>query len=369
MATLKQVKNKKGISYQVTIRRKPYKTIYKTFHDDDPKKAKKEALAWAAKIEYDMDHGQYTQVKTTISSHTSADKIETCEQLIKYFQKFIAPVRYASPEKYDCMYEWWIEHVGHILIKELSAPVLTECKNILATEKIIKGKKETVRKANSVNKYLMCFSAVLTFAVDELEKIAVNPMAKVKLLPKPNGRTRFLSIDEIQLFIDAAFNYSDIVFVYSLILFSTGGRYSEVLHLQVENIDFDNELIYYMNTKNKTHRSEYLHPDIAKEIKRYLEQNNIQTGYIFINKKTNKLVYMRGHLQKIIKSLGLEDFHIHDARHTTGSYVGMTGGSLNDIAEILGQKSLSVAKIYTHVTQKHTSAVLKRAIDYMFQKK
>ena len=32
---------------------------------------------------------------------------------------------------------------GHILIKELSAPVLTECKNILATEKIIKGKKET----------------------------------------------------------------------------------------------------------------------------------------------------------------------------------------------------------------------------------
>ena len=215
----------------------------------------------------------------------------------------------------------------------------------------------------------MCLSAILSFAVDELELIPFNPMAKVKLLPKPNGRTRFLSLDEIQLLLDATYNYADIVFIFTLILISTGARYSEVLNLQVDNIDFNNQQIYFLNTKNKTHRSEYLHPYVASELLGFLKFNKIDSGYIFNNPKTGKLHYMRGHLQKIIKAIGLENFHIHDARHTTGSYVGMTGGSLNDIAEILGQKSLSVAKIYTHVTQKHTSNVLKRAVDYMFQNK
>ena len=52
MAAIKEVKNKHGLSYQVTIRIKPYKTIYKTFKDASPRKAKKDAQQWASKIEY-----------------------------------------------------------------------------------------------------------------------------------------------------------------------------------------------------------------------------------------------------------------------------------------------------------------------------
>ena len=50
-----------------------------------------------------------------------------------------------------------------------------------------------------INKYLMCLSAVLTYATNELQIIEVNPMSKVKCLEKPNGRTRFLSDSEIYL--------------------------------------------------------------------------------------------------------------------------------------------------------------------------
>ena len=49
-------------------------------------------------------------------------------------------------------------------------------------------------------------------------------------------------------------------------------------------------------------------------------------------------------------------------RHTFASYVAMNGGSLLDIAELLGQKSLIVAKRYAHLTQKHTDAIVHKVV-------
>ena len=57
----------------------------------------------------------------------------------------------------------------------------------------------------------MCLSAVLTYARDELELIEYNPMSKVKIIPKPEGRKRFLSEDELKIFLEACKNHSDMI--------------------------------------------------------------------------------------------------------------------------------------------------------------
>lgn len=351
MANIRVRTTSKGIKrYQAYIRIKGFKPIMKTFSKYSA------AQDWAKKIEVQMQDGSYIDY----CQMTDDSRLIYLKDLIEYFRDNVAPLKYSYCDKYKYMYDWWIEKIGDIKISELKTPMLSSCKQKLINEKILKGKKEVKRNNATINKYLMCLSAVLTFAVKELEILEVNPMSKVSNMPKPKGRTRFLSLDEIKALISACKNYSDFVYIFVLIDLSTGGRYSEVLNLTVENIDFQNSQVHYLNTKNKENRGVPIDTNVLNIVKHYLDENNIVSGYIFLNPKTKKLYFIRGILQKIIKKIGLKDFHIHDIRHTTASYIAMNGGSLLDIAEILGHKSLVMARRYSHLTDKHTANVLSK---------
>ena len=103
------------------------------------------------------------------------------------------------------MYNWWTERIGHIKVKDIKAKDLSACKQILLTEISKYGKP---RQANTINKYLMCMSAILTYARDELELIEYNPMSKVKIIPKPEGRKRYLTQEELSRYLSACKNHS-----------------------------------------------------------------------------------------------------------------------------------------------------------------
>lgn len=359
MATIRKRESSKGkISYFVEVRKQGYSPVRKTFY------RKSDAVAFANKTETAMSEGKYKEFNKTIVEGSERKTIRTMTQLIDYFEKNIAPVRYKEhAPKYTCMFSWWRTHIGGIHVNKLLASDISECKELLASEKIMKGKKECVRGNNTINKYIMCISAILSYAVKELEIIEVNPCSKVKLMPKPNGRTRFLALDEIEHLKAACREHSDMLYIFFLLLLTTGARYGEVLDLKVENFDHINKMVHYIDTKNGENRGVALDESLLSLIDRYLVDNHVIKGHIFINKKTGKLWYIRGLLLKAIKQAGLVDFHIHDNRHTTASYIAMSGGSLLDIAEILGHKSLVMARRYSHLTKKHTAKVLHNAIN------
>lgn len=353
MAVIRVRKTSKGEKkYQIIIRVKGYKPFLKTY-DTRPAAEK-----WAKIIEGQMKEGTY---KEFVGNDFN---IETMTELINYFDREVAKTRYSHYEKYKVMYEWWKEQIGYIKVKELTASHLTVCKNKLKNETIIKKKKEVTRSANTINKYLMALSAVLTYAVNELEIIDVNPMSKVKLLAKPNSRTRFLSDEEIFSLGDVCKTYSDIVFLFWVLLFKTGGRFNEVRHLQVKDIDRNNKRVYFLDTKNHTHRSVYIGDYALNVLDEYCRKHNIESGYIFrTDREGAELAYLKGALEQCIKSAGIKDFRIHDIRHTTASILAESGASLLEIAEILGQKSLTVARLYSHLTKKHTEELLASVMD------
>lgn len=358
MATIRKRTSKKGkVSYFVEVRKLGYSPVRKTFA------RKSDAENFAKKTETAMNEGKYKELNKTIVEGSERKTIKTMTQLIDYFEKTVAPVRYKEhAPKYTCMFDWWRSHVGGIHVVKLLASDISECKEILSTEKIIKGKKECTRGNNTVNKYLMCISAILTYAVKELEIIDVNPCSKVKLMPKPKGRIRFLTEEEADKLISACKEHSDMLYIFFLLLLTTGARYGEVLDLKLENFDFKNKTVHYTDTKNGENRGVAIDKNLIQLIKKYLKDNKITEGQIFIRKKTGKLWYVRGLLLNAIERAGLIDFNIHDSRHTTASYIAMSGGSLLDIAEILGHKSLTMARRYSHLTKNHTAKVLHNAV-------
>lgn len=363
MATIDIRTNKKGkISYRVRIRVKGYKPLYKTFYNPDSKTAKMEAKQWAAEVELAMLNGTYKQeIK---AENNSLVEIDTVTDLLNYYEEKIAPTKYSYHEKYTAMYDWWRDKIGEVRLVNLTTPMLAQCKILLMTEIIHIGEDKNIVRSNStINKYLYALSAPLKYAVKDLELIPFNPMNNLSKDIKQNGRSRTLSEKEVPKLFAACKEHSEMLMLFFLLLISTGGRYSEVQTLQVENIDFVNSRVHFLDTKNGTNRGVGIKTELLNFIQYYLEKNNIESGYIFANKKTGKLKYLRGAMQDAIKNAGLEDFHIHDLRHTFASKSAEEGATLYDIAILLGHKSLVMARRYTHLSQQYQDKIARNTAD------
>ena len=76
---------------------------------------------------------------------------------------------------------------------------------------------------------------------------------------------------------------------------------------------------------------------------------------------------MRVRFYKVLELANIENCRFHDLRHTVASHIAMNGGSLLDIAQITGHKTMQMVKRYSHLTQKHTAELLQSTTDIMLQ--
>lgn len=350
MAQIREVKNKKGTSYKVVVRKKGYKPVYKTFGK------KTDAKDWALDVEAQMKYGTWGR-----SIEGEINTIQTVKDLIDYFEEYEAPKRYAKIEKYKVMYDWWRNKIGNVPLADVTSSLLTQYKNILAKEPPTKPYKGHKYKSNStVRKYLFALSAIFSYAESELELINKNPMRKVGKPDKSKGVVRFLSDEERKLLIRCCKEYSERLYIFVLLAIYSGGRYSELSTLKVENVDFENCMLHFTNTKNDESRGVPVYTKIIEKLKKYLEQNNIKKGYIFLNKETGNIYYLKGSFEAAVKKAGIKNFRFHDCRHTYASYLAQNGAELLQISMLLGHKSLQQTQIYAHLTRKHTAKVVRK---------
>ena len=348
---IRKEKTKKGSHFRAVVR---YKNFYKSQTFD----SKEEAKEWGMNLELALKKG-----KAKINAVKKDSIIITVKDLIDDFKTNIAPKKYKDDKKYAFIFDWWIEKIGHINVSDLSSSALSQCKNLLINEAPTKPYKNHSNKSNStVNKYLFCMSAILKYAYRELEIIDHNPMSKVDKLKKKKGVVRFLTESEIDTLLNTAKNmptkYAYLIYLFILLDISSGGRYSELLYLTVENIDFENEIFHFINTKNGKDRGVPIYTRIMDILKSYLVENNIESGYIFT--LNGKVPYMKGLVEKTIKEAGIKNCRIHDFRHTYASHLAMNGANLLEIAELLGHENLNQVQIYAHLTKKHTSKLVRK---------
>ena len=58
------------------------------------------------------------------------------------------------------------------------------------------------------------------------------------------------------------------------------------------------------------------------------------------------------------KKVGIDDFHIHDLRHTAASWLVMEGVPLLEVSRLLGHKSITQTERYAHLAPESTRTLV-----------
>lgn len=348
MATIRELITKSGKKrYHVEVRIKGYKPMRETFD------RKTDAKIWASDIESKMRRGKKIK-DAEAKKHTLNDLID------RYIENEL-PQRKSDKEKFAMQLGWWKNEIGVCLLSDITPSLLSSCKEKLAKQPAIKPKNGRLTRSNAtVNRYLACLSIVLSKAVKEWEWLDENPMLKVGKKKEPKGRTRFLSNEERERLLLECKNISYELYLLVLIAVCTGARFGEITKLKWQNIDFENKLFHFMDTKNGDDRGVPISSILIKELINFSKVRNIKSDYVFIRPDGKKIIYFKGMFYNALEKAEIENFKFHDLRHTAASYLAMNGASLLEIAEILGHKTLAMVKRYSHLTKKHTATLIER---------
>jgi tyrosine recombinase XerC len=142
-------------------------------------------------------------------------------------------------------------------------------------------------------------------------------------------------------------------------LYSTGLRVSELVALNLADVDLTNSVIH-VSGKGKKQRVIPLGPGAIKSIIHFLDLRRsdprsaaFDTDALFINKHGHRLSTrsVRRKLDKYLLEAGLDlSISPHTLRHSFATHMLRNGADLRSVQEMLGHQSLSTTQIYTHLT-------------------
>jgi integrase len=208
----------------------------------------------------------------------------------------------------------------------------------------------TLRATASVNREIACLRHVFSKAV-EWEMMEQNPFTKGRALvvKANNKRFRYLTEDEIQRLLDNCVNDYTKDIVKAVI--NSGMRRQEVLSLKWSQIR--NGFIYLTKTKTDEARQIPINDDLSELFKDIRKTNQLKFDYVFCDNRGRPFKQITRSFQASLQKAGIDDFRFHDLRHTFASHFVMRKGSLKDLQEILGHKTLTMTMRYAHLSQEH----------------
>jgi len=132
------------------------------------------------------------------------------------------------------------------------------------------------------------------------------------------------------------------------------------------NVDLNRGMIFLYDTKNKEIRSLPL-VGVAKELMTEHHKNRNQNSeFVFPARNLVSPIDIRTPFETAVRRADIKDFRWHDLRHSCASYLAMNGATLAEIAGVLGHKTLSMVKRYSHISDAHTAGVVTRMNNKIF---
>jgi integrase len=353
------------VSYRAQVRKRGRRSESATFPN------LKEAKAWASSIEAairENRHFPHAAARRTSFDALAKDYIETV--LAEYDEK-----ERLTRER---QLRWWSEHFAGLTLAEITAEAISKARDALGAETFARGKArkdpETgqmiepnrfKRSGATVNRYLAALSHAFNFAVKERRMVDRNPVGDIRRKTEARGRTRFLSDEERDALLEACGKSAwPALRTLVLLAITTGARKGELTSLKWADIDLKKGRALVRETKNDEPRTLPLAGSALEALRELKLNNSARSEYVFAQPSgiPGPFEHFGAHWYAALTAAGIKDFHFHDLRHTTASMLAAQGASLLEIADVLGHKTLSMVKRYSHLVVEHKAKVIEKMI-------
>jgi integrase/recombinase XerD len=210
-----------------------------------------------------------------------------------------------------------------------------------------------VQKSVSTTKLHIIYSAIKTFY-----KIHGLPHY-IDFLPHPRPKHKLPEIldeSEIQSILSISRNLR-----YKLLftlIYSSGLRISEVLKLQLSDIDYNRKQIHIRSSKNGNDRYTILSDKATYLLKYYINRYQPDSYLFFVLKDKNKQMPKR-YCQQIFKDLVeaaniKKNVHVHTLRHSFTTHLLEHNTNIFYIMKLLGHSSIKSTLTYLHLQKLST---------------
>lgn len=235
-----------------------------------------------------------------------------------------------------------INHFANWLIQEKVTTV-----NERVVEKYLFELKENKKRSISAMKQSVAaikfvFSNVLEQKVPDVLNIRFRKEERIPVVLSENEVTTILnSVENIK--------HKSIL----MTIYSAGIRLNELLSLQVEDVDFDRNLIIVKQGKGRKDRQSVLSKSLKGILFKYLDKYR-PSKYLFEGQSGGK--YSASSVQAImkraVKKTGIKKHAtVHTLRHSFATHLLENGTDIRFIQELLGHKRLETTQIYTHISK------------------
>lgn len=231
--------------------------------------------------------------------------------------------------------------------------------------------KDEEMTAKSINRKISSLRSFFKYAV-KTGVIGQTPMTKI-IAPKSEKRLPQFVADK-----DMATLMNHVEFtpdwkgqterLLILLLYHTGMRLSEVIHLKESGINFQGNALKVLG-KGSKERILPISKELTQEIKTYIEAKRDLKHFTPV---PNLLVSEKGkclaprQVYTIVKSYlslvtTIDKRSPHILRHTFATHLMNNGADLNAVKELLGHSSLAATQVYTHNTIEKLKSIHSKA--------
>lgn len=336
MATISLILNAdNSVSYAAQVRMKGVKR-FKTFT------RKLDAATWAADVEREIRLGKQDAIRQS-EIRTFLDVIN------KYCTEELPFLSSAVQRQRNQQLQWWAHTIGNCKLSELSAERISAARAKLQ-----------VHDNSTVNRYCDVLRRVLTVAVKSWRWLQVNPMQFIDRLKESPGRLRWLADHERDSLLNCCKEVKcKQLYPIVVLTLSTGPRKSEIRNIKWSDYDRERSRVYLDKTKNGERRSVLLFGHALEVMQGLYENRNPRHKYVFEG-RWQQPINIEYAWTQARQLAGIVDFHFHDLRHSTASYLAQQGASSVEIMEILGLKSIAMVKRYAHMSRLVTEQSVER---------
>ena len=194
------------------------------------------------------------------------------------------------------------------------------------------------------------------------EVIGRNPCSAIKPIKRPSKERQPFSPVELDAMRSACQTTRERALIE--VLASSGVRVSELVALDVEDVEIPSMTVHVKRGKGGKARATYINEIARTHLTKYLRETGVTEGPIFLNAAGDRLRAngVRYILNQIAKRAGVENVHPHRFRRTFATGLAERGMPVQEIMRLLGHSKIDTTMGYVSLNDEKVKAAYKQYI-------